>query len=120
MRPGGLAWGLGVPLALAARAGERPKIALRALIRPIVILLVVMAIGSLIMGCVGYFGTQAGSLKVPNLWDREIPPDRHARFMADLWAHNAAYGVGALGGLVVILRTWFKRGRLSRVAETTS
>src|SRR5881392_4146488 len=60
----GLGWGviatwwvgllLGVPLAVAARAGSRPKRSLGSLVRPIIGLLAVMACCALIAGVAGW------------------------------------------------------------------
>src|SRR5262245_56111915 len=66
----GLGWGviatwwmgllLGVPLAVAARAGSRPKRSVGSLLRPIVILLAVMAVCALIAGVVGWLLARTG------------------------------------------------------------
>ena len=39
-----------------------------------------------------------------------LPADRHAAFLADLWAHSASYMVGLLGGMVVLMQVWRSRG----------
>jgi hypothetical protein len=43
-----------------------------------------------------------------------IPPEKHARFLADLWAHSASYLVGIVGGLRLCAWTLRKRKRLSQ------
>jgi hypothetical protein len=61
----GIGWGiistwwagllLGVPLAITARAGRRPKRSVRSLLRPIAELLGIMAVSATLAGVVGYF-----------------------------------------------------------------
>ena len=52
---------LGLGLAIAARAGRRPKRGADSLVRPIAWLLGIMAISALIAGLIGYFAARAGS-----------------------------------------------------------
>ncbi len=122
----GLGWGivatwwagliLGVPLAIAARAGRRPKREARSLVRPIAGLLLVMAAGAAISGVVGYLLAINDGIRLVDWLAERVPPDRHARFLADGAAHLASYGLGFLGGTVVIVRVWRLRGR----PDTTS
>ncbi len=89
----GIGWGiiatwwvgflLGVPLAIAARAGNRPMRDVRSLVKPVGILLGVMAVCALIAGCVGYLLAKEGYLELVGWLADRIPPDRHARFLAD-------------------------------------
>jgi hypothetical protein len=115
----GLGWGviatwwvgllLGVPLAAAARLGPRPPRPVGSMVRPILGLLGVMGACALIAGLIGYGLGWTGAV-VPAPWIADaLPPERHARFLADLWAHNASYLVGFLGGIVVIGRVWRSR-----------
>ena len=101
--------GLGIGLAIAARAGRRPKTEPRALIRPLLLLLAVTAALAAASGLLGHIAaTNRWILLVPRLADR-IPEDRHARFLAVGTAHTVSYAAGALGGLVLIVRTWRSR-----------
>jgi hypothetical protein len=116
----GLGWGiiatwwagllLGIPLAIAARAGRRPRRSVRSLVRPILTLLLIMGLCALLAGIAGYV---LGSLEAIVLVDRlasMVPHDRHAKFLAAGGAHLASYLVGFVGGLVVIARVWRSRG----------
>jgi len=103
--------GLGVPLALVARAGARPKLEAAQLLRPLGILLLAMAAISLLAGVVGYVLARSGSVWLLEPLASAVPKARHARFIADLWAHIAAYGVGVLGGIVLCVLTWRRRAR---------
>ena len=115
----GLFWGvvatwwvglpLGVALAIAARAGRRPKRSVRSLLRPIGTLLAVMAASALTMGLVGYGLGRAGAVVLVGPIAERVPADRHPAFLADLWAHSTSYAVGAIGGLVVAATVWRSR-----------
>jgi len=48
---------------------------------------------------------------VPLGWGPIIPPAKHAAFAFDAWAHMTSYAVGAVGGLVVMGRTLWRRAR---------
>jgi hypothetical protein len=100
---------LGVALAIAARAGSKPKRTVRSLIRPMALLLLTMALCSLISGLVGLFLARKGSI---SLWEplySAVPPTKHVAFLADAWAHTASYLAGILGGCALVIRTWTAR-----------
>ncbi len=116
----GLGWGviatwwvgllLGLPLAAAARLGDRwPKLELADVARPIGVLLLVMAASALVAGLIGHAAQRAGHLVVAEPFAREIPTENHAAFLAAGGAHLASYAVGFLGGLVVIAYTVWRR-----------
>ena len=117
----GLGWGiiatwwvgafLGVLLAVAARAGSRPKLPAGILINPIGRLLLVMAGSALISGLGGYILARNGVISPPGWVTFHLRPSAHARFMADWWAHNASYAVGFLGGIVLCAVQYRRRVR---------
>lgn len=117
----GLGWGviatwwvgliLGMPLAVAARAGGRPKRDARSLVRPIFGLLGVMATCATVAGVVGFVLARSGVISLREPMASWIAPDRHSRFLADAAAHLASYGVGFVGGLAVVVQVWRSRGR---------
>ncbi len=117
----GIGWGiiatwwagllLGIPLALAARAGRRPKRSVSSLVRPIFTLLAVMGVSALLAGVVGFILGRIGTVYLLDPLASHIPHDRHARFLGDLWAHDTSYLIGFVGGTVVIVRVWRSRGR---------
>jgi hypothetical protein len=115
----GIGWGilatwwvgllLGIPLAVAARAGGRPKVSAAALVRPIGVVLMVMGGASLVAGLVGWLLARRGwVILVGPLADR-MPAERRVAFIADLWAHSASYLAGFVGGLVLMNRVWQSR-----------
>jgi H+/Cl- antiporter ClcA len=115
----GLGWGiiatwwvgllLGVPLAIAARAGHRPKKDVRSLIRPICKLLILMGVCALAAGIIGFLMARGGHLYLDEPLASRIPATSLARFQADWWAHLTSYFVGFIGGLVVIALNWQSR-----------
>lgn len=101
--------GLGLPLAVAARAGARPKREAASFVRVIAALLGVMAVGSIAAGIAGYLAATTNLVHLIGPIAERIPPGRHVAFLADLWAHLAAYAVGGIGGLAIVARTWITR-----------
>jgi hypothetical protein len=101
--------GLGLPLALAARSGPGPKRDAQSLVRPIAQLFAVMGVSATITGIVGYSLARAQAIQLVGWLAESVPADRHARFLADGWAHGASYLVGFVGGLVVVGRVWRSR-----------
>lgn len=120
----GLGWGviatwwvglmLGVPLALVARIGPWPKQSVRTLIRPMLTLLITMAVCALIAGTTGYVLARKRLVFLMEPLASAVPPEKHIRFVADLWAHLASYGVGFIGGIVLITFTLWRRNRDAR------
>lgn len=113
-------WWVGLPLGLlmglASRVGAWPRLTWRDLLAPVAIVLCAMATVSLLAGVTGYFAAKADWVWLGDpLWSR-IPPERHALFLADLWAHIAAYASGALGGVCLCVWGIVARGRRA-VAE---
>ncbi len=102
---------LGISLAFAARAGGRPKRGVRSLVRPVLVLLAVMGSCAFLAGLVGFMLGDRDAVHLLEPLASRVPADRHARFLADLWAHSASYLVGFLGGIVVIARAWRSRTR---------
>ena len=100
---------LGVLLALAARAGGRPKRDVQSLVRPLIVLLAVMAFGAVIAGTLGWALANSGVIFLVGQLADDVPADRHVPYLAVAWAHAASYGVGILGGLVVAARVFCSR-----------
>jgi len=100
---------LGVLLAVAARAGSGRKIDAIELVRPILKLLLTMGFLAAVAGLTGYILGRRGAIAPPGWVASVLPSARHARFMADWWAHNASYLVGFLGGIALCIATIRKR-----------
>ena len=115
---------LGIPLAVVCRFGTKPKLMVKDVVRPILILLAFLYVVSMLLGMVGYIAGQTGS--VLGLLFYTLPcyhliaPERCAPFLFNLYAHNAAYLLGAIGGVVLMLRLWKKRKTLAYVADSVN
>src|SRR5579872_867832 len=75
---------LGLSLAAAARAGDRPKLGWRELQRPVVTLMVVAAGCALISGVAGYGMARAGWVWLEGSFASDVPATRHAAFLAEI------------------------------------
>ena len=117
----GLGWGvlatwwvgvmLGVPLAMVARIGKRPKRTAGSLIKPLVVLMAVSAVCAVVAGVTGAWLGSAGTVVLPSPLFDEVPKPQHVAFIADLFAHNASYLAGFVGGGIVIAWVWVGRVR---------
>ena len=115
----GLGWGviatwwvgaiLGIGLAIAARAGSLPKRSLASLVRPVLMLMGIMAVCALVAGAAGYALARNDLIFLSEPLAYRVPVDRHARFLADGAAHLASYFVGFVGGIVLMNRVWRSR-----------
>jgi hypothetical protein len=117
----GLGWGviatwwvglpLGLLLAVAARRGSRPKkLTARDLLPSVVWFLVVLASAAAVAGVLGWWLAARGSIETPRWVAAVVPVERQARFFGAWWAHCTSYIVGALGGVVLSVLTWRRRG----------
>ena len=92
---------LGVLAALASRVGSWPRMSARQLIRPMLVLLIGIAVGSLVFGVLGYALARQGVVVLVEPLASRIAASKHVALIADGWAHFAAYAGGAVGGLVL-------------------
>jgi hypothetical protein len=102
---------LGLPLALVCRVGSLPKYSTTSLLRPICCLLLAMGIFSLIAGVIGFFVAEAGGVWLLEPLSTRVPREKHSLFLADLWAHLAAYGGGFIGGIGICIWILLRRYR---------
>ena len=72
----------------SCRLGAWPKVNAAQLIRPIGVLLVVMACASLLAGIAGYFAARADVVRLLGLLAYRVPAAKHHAFLADLWLHS--------------------------------
>ena len=104
---------LGIALAVAARAGSRPKLRANNLFPAVCRLLLYMGAIAAVSGVVGYLAAESGLIQLADEYASSVPPERHSLFLADGAAHLAAYVTGFVGGLLLCIRTWARRKRLS-------
>jgi len=107
-------WWVGLPLGIlvgiAARVGGWPRLTWKDLLRPIAIALLAMGVISAAAGITGYFAAKAQWVWLIEPLGSRIPPEKHPAFLADLWAHVAAYGAGALAGMGLCICSIIARG----------
>jgi predicted secreted protein len=101
---------LGIPLAIAARFGKRPKRSPASIVRSLLTLLATAAICAFVAGCVGFFLAHQKIATFSDSIPSGVPSDHHAGFIADAFAHGASYLVGFVGGLILIVKVWLSRG----------
>ena len=70
-----------------------------------------MGMAALAAGSIGYGLVRAGQVWLLEPLASWVPKEKHALFLADWWAHTASYASGFLGGIVLCLWVWRKRGR---------
>ncbi len=109
--------GLGLCLALACRAGRKPRLGAADLLRPLGRLLATMAAVSALAGLAGYFAASRGWIFLVGPIADAVPEARHHAFLADLWAHLAAYGSAFLGGIALAIWASIRRDRLAKPAK---
>lgn len=102
---------MGVVLALVSKSGDAPPYPTWRVARGVGVLFCAMALGALLLGCLGYGLAQRGVVAVPAAWADEIPLEKHHRFMAAWFAHGASYFIGSVGGAFFCWQIWKRRGR---------
>lgn len=107
---------LGVLLAIATRAGSRHPLTAREVFPYIVRLLVVMAVCAVVSGLVGFSLAKRGAVSPPD-FIVGIPSINVSNFMADWFAHTAAYASGFFGGLAVCVLVYRKRMQVGRALD---
>ena len=102
---------LGISLAIAARAGARPRVTAYGLLPKLVKLLAIMALCARAAGTTGYFLQGLGM----EYYATDIPKQIRHTFYADLWAHNMSYLSGFIGGIALCVIVW--RGRVQEITS---
>jgi hypothetical protein len=111
---------LGVPVALVARIGKgRPAISAIDLLRPTLVLLGVIGLIALASGMTGYVLARVGGVHLEQPLASQVPYAKQVTFLADLWAHEAAYIAGGLGSIALCIWTWRRRQRSRAPAVCT-
>ncbi len=118
----GLFWGivatwwvglpLGMGLAVAARAGHRPKLTASDLLPSLTRLLLIMFASAALSGFIAFLTSRSGVFTLAEPLASKVPKDRHIAFLTCGWAHSASYLAGFLGGVTLWIRTWRKRGQI--------
>lgn len=107
--------GLGLIIALSARAGRWPALDASEIVRPVLILLLTMAALATLAGFAGHHLWFEGKVSIPGDVPLVVPEVRLARWTGVWFAHNASYDVGFVGGMVVATLTLLARRRRALV-----
>jgi hypothetical protein len=106
--------GLGVPLAIAARAGAWPQRDIAWCVRPVTILMLICGACALIAGLVAYLLQSSSALHLSPSYVQRLPSGHRYGFLIAAFAHNASYASGFIGGWILIFGTAYGRWRESR------
>jgi hypothetical protein len=72
-----------------------------------------MGCTSLFAALIGYFVAKSGGVRLLEPLASLVSQSKHNAYLADLWAHLAAYGMGFLGGIVICGWVLFQRWRMA-------
>ncbi len=100
---------LGIGLAVACRAGARPKFTCSQLFRPIGILLCCMFGVAILAGLIGYLTSSTGMFHLVPRLASQVPVEKHVAFLTVGWAHSGSYLAGMIGGIYLWVATWMRR-----------
>jgi hypothetical protein len=75
-------------------------------------MMLLVGASALIAGTVGWLMATSNKVWLVEDLAERVPPEKHVAFLTDLWAHNAAYGMGFVCGVICWGWIWWKRGRL--------
>jgi hypothetical protein len=112
-------FGLGVYLALVSRVGRKPKLGAVDFFKPLGVLLATMAAMSLVSGFAGYYAANHRWIWLVGDKAGQIPEARHPLFLADLWAHLAAYASAFVGGIILAIWATIRRNRLAKARQSS-
>ena len=101
---------LGVPLMLAARAGRRPKLPARALVKRVALLMACTGLLALVAGIIGYVAAREGELVLFGALAKRVPAEKHVLFLTAACAHTVSYAAGFILGIELCVSTWRRRG----------
>lgn len=114
-----LGWGLrstwwaglaaGVLFAFAAHAGSPQKVTWLGFVRPVAVLLFVMAVAATLAGFVGHWMVSTGRIPSLQVWGLMLPAEKQPAFMADVFAEAISYLVGGMGSIIIALATVWTR-----------
>jgi hypothetical protein len=122
----GLGWGviatwwvgffLGVPLGICSTVGGLPRVSAMDLIKPIAVMLVVLATLAALSGVTGYVAARSGHFPFDSeLNDPDTPADQRVRFATAHATHLASYAFGTLLGIALCIWVLVRRYRLRRL-----
>jgi len=112
----GVGAALGVLLAQVSQSKGPPPFPIPRLCRSILTLLAVMALTAFLSGVLGFELSRHSIIRLPDDFAALITPERRDRFMAVWFAHCASYFSGIVGGAILAIHVWIKRGKPRAIA----
>jgi hypothetical protein len=110
---------LGKLLATVARMGPRPKRSVTSLLRPMAVLFGCNTMFACLAGFAGYIAASNGWVWLVSRIAENVPPQKHIAFLIDLWAHDASYLGGSVGGIMLVVWAWrSRRGRITLTSRS--
>jgi hypothetical protein len=103
---------------MVCRYGSGVKLTALLLFRPILALVLIMALTALTAGVFGYFLAITGKIWLADPLASRVATSHHVRFLTDLWAHLGSYASAFVGGLVMIVMVWRKRRESVQAGST--
>lgn len=120
----GLTWGflgawwpgllLGYAAGLAATVGRRPPLALRDLMRPVLLLVAIIGAVVAVTGLSVWRHVELLGLRLDPLFVNLLPSERHRALFVVACYHFVAYVTALLGGVALCVWIWMERGRRTR------
>ena len=107
---------LGIALAFVCRFGSKPKLTVKNVVRPVLALLAILYVASMSLGVIGYIAGRMETgllLLLYTIPYKDITPELEAPILFNILAHESAYLLGVVGGLVLMFRLWKKRKNLA-------
>jgi hypothetical protein len=110
-------WGgvlLGFVLALVATVGSRPALAPRELVRPLAVLVSVLAVVTALTGFTVWHHAGLLGVSLDAGTTQLVPPERHRGLLTVACYHFTAYATATIGGAVLCVWVWTERGKRAR------
>jgi hypothetical protein len=111
---------MGYAAGLAATVGQRPSLAVRDLVRPMLILLGAVAVVTAITGISAYRHAEMFSIRLDSFVDRLVPVERHRGLFVVACYHLAAYAAAVVGSVVMCVWIGVERGRRAKADGGTA
>ena len=108
---------LGAPLAIAARIGGEIQIKAGFFIKPLIALVVLIAVIASIGGVLGHYAETSGRSPLVAPWAGGLEREKHAPYVALLWSHIAAYTAALVGSATLVAWTWRKRSAFTQLVR---
>ena len=105
---------LGVPVALLGTLGPAPRLRAVDFVRPLLLLMGLMALAAVIAWVSAYTLASNGTAHIADVVRPGVDPDQRHLYYADFWANIAGYVIGPLGGITLLVWTGARRLFLRR------